>query len=138
MCCPSLSFSHFTEFIGEPGQEETIVQLLTGSTIENSLQAILCGRSGSMLSFSLTEFLSNRSQYIEVDSYRSKLANVVSGVPEFSVPAVVPPAHCSPLSFLHTGEQALRFSTSVPVEPSPSERVTVVESLNDDLKRVSK
>ena len=33
----------------------------------------------------LTQFLSNRSQHVMVDSYRSKLVNVVSGVPQGSV-----------------------------------------------------
>ena len=39
---------------------------------------------GSVLSI-LTEFLSNRSQQVMVDGYRSKLFNVVSGVPQGSV-----------------------------------------------------
>ena len=39
---------------------------------------------GSVLSV-LTQFLSNRSQYIVVDGCHSKLANVVSGVPQGSV-----------------------------------------------------
>ena len=33
----------------------------------------------------LTQFLSNRSQYVVVDGCRSKLVNVVSGVPRGSV-----------------------------------------------------
>ena len=33
----------------------------------------------------LTQFLSNRSQYVLVDGYRSKLVNAVSGVPQGSV-----------------------------------------------------
>ena len=32
-----------------------------------------------------TQFLSNRSQYVVVDGRRSKLVNVVSGVPQGSV-----------------------------------------------------
>ena len=39
---------------------------------------------GSVLSV-LTQFLSNRSQYVVVDGCDSKLANVVSGVPQGSV-----------------------------------------------------
>ena len=42
------------------------------------------GVGGSVLSV-LTQFLSNRSQYIVVDGCRSKLVNVVSGVPQVSV-----------------------------------------------------
>ena len=39
------------------------------------------GVGGSVLSV-LTQFLSNRSQYLVVDCCRSKLVNVVSGVPQ--------------------------------------------------------
>ena len=39
---------------------------------------------GSMLSI-LTQFLSNRSQHVMVDGCRSKLVNVVSGMPQGSV-----------------------------------------------------
>ena len=35
--------------------------------------------------FVLTQFLSNRSQYVLVDGCRSKLVNVASGVPQGSV-----------------------------------------------------
>ena len=42
------------------------------------------GIGGSVLSV-LTQFLSNRSQFVLVDGSRSKLVNVVSGVPQGSV-----------------------------------------------------
>ena len=42
------------------------------------------GIGGSVLSI-LTQFLSNRSQQVMVDGCRSKLVNVVSGVPQGSV-----------------------------------------------------
>ena len=42
------------------------------------------GIGGSVLSI-LTQFLSNRSQHVMVDSCRSKLVNVVSEVPQGSV-----------------------------------------------------
>ena len=42
------------------------------------------GIGGSVLSI-LTQFLSNRSQYVLVEGCRSKLVNVVSGVPQGSV-----------------------------------------------------
>ena len=42
------------------------------------------GIGGSVLSV-LTQFLSNRSQFVLVDGCRSKLVNVVSGVPQVSV-----------------------------------------------------
>ena len=42
------------------------------------------GIGGSVLSI-LTQFLSNRSQFVLVDGCRSKLVNIVSGVPQGSV-----------------------------------------------------
>ena len=42
------------------------------------------GIGGSVQSI-LTEFLSNRSQQVMVDGCRSKLVNVVSGMPQVSV-----------------------------------------------------
>ena len=42
------------------------------------------GIGNSVLSI-LTQFLSNRSQHVMVDGYRSKLVDVVSGVPQGSV-----------------------------------------------------
>ena len=42
------------------------------------------GIGGSVLSI-LRQFLSNRSQHVIVDGCRSKLVNVVSGVPQGSV-----------------------------------------------------
>ena len=47
--------------------------------------------------FILTQFLSDRSQHVMVDGCRSKLVNVVSGVPQVSV--------LGPLLYLlHTSE----------------------------------
>ena len=42
------------------------------------------GIGGSVLSI-LTQFLSHRSQHVMVDGCRSKLVNVISGVPQGSV-----------------------------------------------------
>ena len=42
------------------------------------------GIGGSVMSI-LTQFLFNQSQQVMVDGYRSKLVNVVSGVPQGSV-----------------------------------------------------
>ena len=56
----------------------------------------------------LTQFLSNRSQYVLADGCRSKLVNVVSGVPVGSV--FGPELFLLALhrgAFLYTGEQAL-------------------------------
>ena len=88
----------------------------------------------------LTQFLSNRSQYVAVDGCRSKLVNVVSGVPQGSVLGLL-------LFLLYTAqlfsvvENKLYGnaddSTLVAVVPSPGERVAVSESMNRDLNRVS-
>ena len=62
------------------------------------------GIGGSVLSL-LTQFLSNRSQYVLVDGCRSKLVNVVSGVPQLGQcfgPVVVPSVHLG--TFFHSGE----------------------------------
>ena len=88
----------------------------------------------------LTQFISNQSQYVVVDGCRSKLVNVVSGVPRGSV--------LSPQLFLLFTEELFSIvqiklygyaddSTLVVVVPSPGERVAVSESMNSDLNRVS-
>ena len=85
------------------------------------------GIGGSVLSL-LTEFLSNRSQQVMVDGCRSKLVNVVSGVPQGSV--------LGPLLFLlYTSERFsilenklngdADHSTLMAVVPSPGIRVAV-------------
>ena len=88
----------------------------------------------------LTQFLSNRSQQVMVDGWRSKLVNVVSGVPQGSV---LGPLLC----LLYTSElfsilenKLIGYaddSTLMAVVPSPGVRVGVAESLIRDLGRVS-
>ena len=97
------------------------------------------GIGGSVLSI-LTEFPSNRSQQVMVDGCRSKLVNVVSGVPQGSV-------LCPLLFLLYTSElfsivenKLIGYaddSTLMAVVPSPGVRVAVAESLIRDLGRVS-
>ena len=86
----------------------------------------------------LTQFLSDQSEYVVVDGC-SKLVNVVSGVPQGS-------ALGQQLFLLYTAElfsivenklYGYADSTLVAVVPSPGERVTVSESMNRDLNRVS-
>ena len=97
------------------------------------------GIGGSVLSI-LTQFLSNRSQQVIVDGCRSKLVNVVPGVPQGSV--------LGPLLFLlYTSElfsilenKLIGYaddSTLMTVVPSPRVRVAVAESLIRCLGRVS-
>ena len=88
----------------------------------------------------LTQFLSNRSQNVVVDGCRSKLVNVVSGVPQGSVLGLQ-------LFLLYTSELFSTVenklygyaddSTLVAVVLSPDERVAVSESMNCDLNWVS-
>ena len=74
----------------EMGQEARIAQIDFSVAFDRvNHQGIifeLCsvGVGGSVQSV-LTQFLSNRSQYVVVDGCRSKLVNVVSGVPQGSV-----------------------------------------------------
>ena len=74
----------------ESGQEARIVQIDFSAAFDrvNQLGFLYkhCSVSigGSVLSM-LTQFLSNRSQQVMVDGCRSKLVNVVSGVPQGSV-----------------------------------------------------
>ena len=74
----------------ERGQEARIVQIdFSAASDRVNNQGILhklfsAGIGGSILSI-LTRFLSDRSQHAMVDGCRSKLFNVVSGVPQGSV-----------------------------------------------------
>ena len=89
-CDALLCVSHTLQSALENGQEACIVQIDFSAAFErvNHLCILykLCslGIGGSVLSI-LTEFLSNRSQQVMVDGCRSKLVNVVSGVPQGSV-----------------------------------------------------
>ena len=88
----------------------------------------------------LTQLLLNRSQHVMVDGCRSKLVNVVSGVPLGSV--------LGPLLFLLYTTELFSIvenkligyaddSTLIAVVPSPGVRVTAAESLSRDILKVS-
>ena len=89
-CDALLSVSHTLQSTLESGQEARIVQIYFIAAFDrvNHLGIIykLCsvGIGCSVLSI-LTQFPSNRSQQVMVDGCRSKLVNVVSGVPQGSV-----------------------------------------------------
>ena len=82
--------AHFLQSALEMGQEARIVQIDFSAAFDKvNHQGILfklcsVGVGGSVLSV-LAQFLSNRSQYVVVDCCRSKLVNMVSGVPQGSV-----------------------------------------------------
>ena len=89
-CDALLCVAHTLQSALEMGQEARIVQFDFSTAFDRvNHQGILfklrsVGVGGSVLSV-LKQFLSNRSQYVGVDGSRSKLVNVVSGVPQGSV-----------------------------------------------------
>ena len=89
-CDVLLCVSHTLQTALESGQEDRIVQIDFSAAFDIvNHQGILhelssLGIGGSVLSV-LTQFFSNRSQYVLVDGCRSKLVNVVSVVPLGSV-----------------------------------------------------
>ena len=129
----------------ESGQEARIVQIDFSAAFDRvnhqGIQYKLCsvGIGSSALSI-LIQFLLNRAQHVMVDGCRSKLVNVVSGVPQGSV--------LGPLLFLlYTSELFFILenkligyaddSTLMAVVPSPGVRLAVAESLSRDLMKVS-
>ena len=144
-CDALLCVSHTLQSALECGQEARIVQIDFSAAFDriNHLGILykLCsvGIVGSVLSI-FTQFLSNRSQQVMVDGCRSKLVNVVSGVPQGS-------DLCPLLFLLHTSElfsilenkliSDADNSTSMAVVPSPGVRNALAESLIRDLGRVS-
>ena len=105
-CDVLLCVSHSLQSVLECGPEARIVQIDFSAAFDrvNYLGILykLCSVAigGSVLSI-LTQFLSNLSQQVMVDGCRSKLVNVVSGVPQGSVLG----RYCSSLScFFHFGK----------------------------------
>ena len=94
ICDALLCVSHTLQSALESGQEARIVQINFSAAFDKvNHQGILyrlssVGIVGSVLSV-LMQFLFNQSWYVLVDGCRSKLINVVSGVPQGSVLA-----HC--------------------------------------------
>ena len=93
---------------------------------------------GSVMSI-LTQFLSNRSRQVMVDGCRSKLVNVVLGVPQGSVLGLLLFLLYKVEIFSILENKLIGYSddsTLMAVVPSPGVRVAVAESLIRDLGRV--
>ena len=113
ICDALLCMSHALQSALERGQEARIVQIDFSAAFDGvNHQGILyklcsVGIRGSVLSI-LAQFLSDRSQHVTVDGCRSKLVNVVSGVPQgivFGFIIVPPIPHGAPRGdFFHFGE----------------------------------
>ena len=144
-CDVLLCVSHTLPSALESGQEARIVQIDFSASFDgvNHLGILykLCsvGIGGSVLTI-LTQFQSNRSQQVMMGGCRSKLVNVVSGVPQGSV--------LGPLFFLLYMSEHFSIlenkligyaddSTLMAVVPSPGVRVAIADPLICDLGRVS-
>ena len=94
------------------GEEARIVQIDFSAAFDRvNHQGILfklcsVGVGGSVLSV-LTQFISNRSQNVVVDGCRSKLVNMVSGVPQGNILGAQ--LFLLYTAFLCCGKQALRL-----------------------------
>ena len=88
----------------------------------------------------MTQFLSNRSQHLMVDGCRSKLVNVVSGVPQSRVLGRLRFLLYTSELFYILDNKLIGYaddSTLIAVAPFPGIRVTVAESLSRNLVKVS-
>ena len=89
-CDALLCVSHILQSALESGHEARIVQIDFSAAFDRiNHQGILyrlcsVGIGGLVLSI-LTQFLSNLSQHVKANGCRSKLVDVVSGVPQASV-----------------------------------------------------
>ena len=95
---------------------------------------------GDSLSSILSPFLSNRSQQVMLDGCRSKLVNVVSGVPKGRVLALLLFLLYTSLLFYILENKLAGYvddSSWITVVPSPGVRVAVAEFLSSDLVKVS-
>ena len=145
ICDALLCMPHTLQSVLESRQEARIVQIDFSAAYDrvNNL-GILCklcsvGIGGSVLSI-LTQFLSNRSQQVTVDGCRSKLVDVVSGVPQGSVLGQLLFLLYTSAFFSILENKLIGYahdSTLMAVVSSPGVRVAVAESLICDLGRVS-
>ena len=144
-CDALLWVSHTLQSALESGQQARNVQIDFNAAFHmvyhQGFLYNLCsvGIGGSVLSI-LTQFLSNRSLLVIVDGCRSKLVNVVSGVPQRSVLGQLLLLLYNSVLFSILENKLIGYaddSTQMPVVPSPGIRVTVAKSLIRDLRRVN-
>ena len=144
-CDALLCVSHTQQSALESGQEVRIVQIDFSAAFDRvNHQGILyqlcsVGIGTSVLSI-LTHFLNDRSQHVMVDGCRSKLVDVVSGVPHGSVLGPLLSLLCTSELFSILENKLIGYadhSTLMAVVPSPGVIVTVAESLIRDIGRVS-
>ena len=118
-CEALLCVSHTLQSALESGQEVRIVLIDFSAAFDwVNHQGILyrlssVGIGGSVL-FVLTQFLSNRSQFVLVDGCRSKLVNVVSGVPQ-AVFWVCCCSFCTPRNFFTFWRISLLVILTIPL-----------------------
>ena len=136
-CDAVLCVSHTLQSSLDSGQKARIVQIDFCAVFDRvNHQGILyklcsVGIGGSVLSI-LTQFLSNRSQHVMVDGCRSKMVDILSGVPQGYVLGPL-------LLLLYTSElftvlenKLIGYaddSTLMAVVPSPGVRVTLAKSV---------
>ena len=145
-CDALLCVTHKLQSALDKGMEARLVQIDFSAAFDrvnhlgisiHKLRSV--GVGGSLLSV-LSQFLSSRSQYVMVDGVRSHLVDVVSGVPQGSV--------LGPLLFLlYTSDlfsilenEMIGYaddSTLIAAIPSPNARISVAQSLDRDLLKVS-
>ena len=136
-CDALLCVAHTLQNALEMRQEARIIQINFSAAFDRvnheGIHFKLCsvGVGGSVLS-DLTQFLSNQSHRVVMDGCRSKLVNMVSGVPQGCL------VHCRAFPYSENKLHGYADdSTLVDVVPSPGERVAISESMNRDQNRVS-
>ena len=142
-CDAFMLVSHTQHRTLESGEEARIMQIDFSAAFDrvnhHGILYNLCsvGIGGSVLSI-LTQFLSNQSEQVMVDGCRSKLVNVVTGVPQGNVLGLLLFLLYKSELFSILEDKFIGYaddSTLVAVVPSPGVRVAVAESLIRDQGR---